>query len=77
MRFLRRHWYTVGLFVAASALCWAILGDLSRVQLILLLNFGVLLIHQFEEYGWPGGGPWIVNEATRASERPDRYAQPE
>jgi hypothetical protein len=73
MKFLRRHWYTVGLFVAAAAICWAILGDISRVQLILLLNFVVLLIHQFEEYGWPGGGPWIVNEAVRASERPDRY----
>jgi hypothetical protein len=71
--FLRRHWYTVGLLVAAAALCWVLLGNISRVQMILLLNFVVLILHQFEEYGWPGGGPWIVNEAVRESDRPDRY----
>jgi hypothetical protein len=73
MSFLRRYWYTVGLLVAAAAISWALLGDLSRVQLILLLNFVVLLIHQFEEYCWPGGEPWIMNEAMQLSDRPDRY----
>ena len=74
MSLLRRHWYTAGLLVAAAALCLALLGELSRVQVILLLNFVALIVHQFEEYGWPGGGPWIVNEVLRGpSDRPDRY----
>ena len=73
MPFFRRHWYTAGLLVAAAALCWALIGDLSRVQVILLLNFIALLVHQFEEYGWPGGGPWIMNEVIQPSDRPDRY----
>jgi len=34
--------------------------DPTRVQWILLLNVVVLLLHQFEEYAWPGGEPWIL-----------------
>jgi hypothetical protein len=44
------------------AIGWAVAGDLTRAQLILLLNFAVLILHQFEEYAWPGGEPWIINE---------------
>jgi hypothetical protein len=73
MKFLRRHWYSLGLLAGSTALFLAFLGDLSRVQQILLRNFVVLTIHQFEEYGWPGGGPWIMNEVMQPSDRPDRY----
>ena len=47
----------------------------SVLQRLLLLNFVALLIHQFEEYGWPGGGPPFVNKSAirEKSERPDRY----
>ena len=47
--------------------------SLSTVQQILLLNFGVLLVHEFEEYEWPGGLPTFMNEVVRKSDRPDRY----
>jgi hypothetical protein len=44
------------------------------VQWILLLNFVVLLLHQFEEDAWPGGEPWIINEVMQPKgRRPDRY----
>ena len=36
---------------------WAVEGDLLPVQRILLLNFAVLLLHQFEEMRWLGGSP--------------------
>lgn len=74
MRFLRRHWYSLGLPVAFIAVGWALVSDLTRVQWILLLNFVVLLLHQFEEYAWPGGEPWIINEVMQPKgNRPDRY----
>ena len=74
MRFLRRHWYNVGLAWAAIAIAWALLGSVPTVQMILLLNFAALMLHQFEEYGWPGGFPWIHNQVVMASEGPvDRY----
>jgi len=50
MRFIRRHWYNIGLAFAMLAIVWTILGDLNTIQVILLLNFVVLMLHQFEEY---------------------------
>jgi hypothetical protein len=40
---------------------------------LLLLNFVVLLVHQFEEYGWPGGFPAIMNMVLQPSPTPDHY----
>ena len=74
MSFIRRHWYNLGLAVAIVAAAWAFLGNLSMVQFILMLNFTTLLVHQFEEYAWPGGEPWIMNEVMQPKgSRPDRY----
>ncbi len=76
MRFIRRHWYTLGLPIAIAAVMWALVSDLTRVQWILLLNFVVLLLHQFEEYAWPGGEPWITNEVMQPKgSRPDRHPE--
>ena len=65
MKFVRRHWYSLGLAFGAVAVAWAFLGNLSTVQGILLLNFAVLTLHQFEEYAWPGGEPWIINDVMQ------------
>jgi hypothetical protein len=46
MQFIRRHWYNLGLPLAVVAVVWALLGHLRTVQLILLLNFVVLTLHQ-------------------------------
>ena len=74
MQSLRRHWYSVGLVWAVIAIGWAMLGRLPTVQMILLLNFATLTLHQFEEYGWPGGFPWIHNEIVAPSGGPgDRF----
>jgi hypothetical protein len=74
MRFLRRHWYILGLALAIIALAWGLMSDLTEVQWILLLNFVALPLHQFEEYGWPGGFPWIYNEVVAPSGGPpDRF----
>jgi len=76
MNFFRRHWYEVGALVAVGAAVWLVFGwhDMGVLQRLLLLNFIVLLIHQYEEYGWPGGFPWIHNEVVAPSGGPgDRY----
>ena len=58
MKFLRRHWYNIGLVIMPVSIGLAfLLPNIQTLQTILLLNFAALLIHQFEEYGWPGGGP--------------------
>ena len=65
MNFMRANWYYVGvgLFLPLAvvlALAW---GDLDTLQRLLLLSFMALLLHQFEEYAWPGGFPAVMNIA--------------
>lgn len=39
-------------------------GTLSNIQTILMFSFMALLLHQFEEYVLPGGGPVVINKAN-------------
>jgi peptidoglycan biosynthesis protein MviN/MurJ (putative lipid II flippase) len=73
MRWYLRHWYDVGLGVCIIVLACGVVIELNTIQQILLLSFAVLLLHEFEEYGWPGGMPVFMNIVMRHSERPDRY----
>ena len=63
LKFLRRHWHDIGLFSAIVAGGYLIFAwnELVLLQKLLLLNFIVVLLHQFEEYSWPGGFPAIAN----------------
>jgi hypothetical protein len=75
MTFFRRHWYEAGAVVALCtaaglALAWPDVGVLRR---LLMLNFIALLVHQYEEYGWPGGEPALMNMVIQPSPTPDRY----
>ncbi len=75
MKFLRRHWYDIGgviaiVAVAYLAIFWSQLDMLVR---LLLMSFIAILVHQYEEYGFPGGAPALLNIAMRNSDRPDRY----
>jgi hypothetical protein len=58
--------------IAAASLIIA-WNDLAFLQKLLLLNFIVVLLHQFEEYSWPGGFPAVSNIVLFSSETPDRY----
>jgi hypothetical protein len=75
MRFIRRHWYDTGPVFATIALAWLVVAGPTGLQLIVLLNLIVLFFHQLEEYHFPGGFPWIMNEAIReaGSNPADRY----
>ncbi|MBD5358242.1 MAG: HXXEE domain-containing protein [Bacteroides sp.] len=75
MKFICRNWYWIGGVIAAIALIfmfcdWSHLSDLSRFA---WFAFIIMLLHQFEEYGCPGGEPLIMNLVLRNSPRPDRY----
>lgn len=77
MDFYRRNWCFVGaiLFVALTYVM-AFWGAVyfSPIQIILIYSFMAMLVHQFEEYGVPGGFPSFMN-AIAFGERavPDRY----
>jgi Protein of unknown function with HXXEE motif len=63
LKFLRRHWHDIGLSSAIVAGAYLIFAwnELVLLQKLLLLNFIVVLLHQFEEYSRPGGFPAIAN----------------
>jgi len=75
MKLICRHWYNIGLVVALGAIAYlAVLWwQLEMLQRLLIMNFAALLIHQFEEYGFPGGEPAIMNIVLQNSDMPDRY----
>ncbi|GAA2981512.1 hypothetical protein JOD63_002635 [Microbacterium terrae] len=74
MRWFRTHWYDLGLVVGIAALVVGAIVGFKGLQLILLLNFATLLLHQFEEYRLPGGEPWILNEVSQPKGGPaDSY----
>ena len=75
MKFFRRHWYNIGLGVAVIAAIFLVLqwSSMCILQRVLLLNFIAILIHQFEEYGFPGGEPAIMNIVLQNSSTPEMY----
>jgi hypothetical protein len=61
MNFIRRNWFNIGLVFAIGTTLYLAFArdDLTILQILLLSNLIAVLIHQFEEYGFPGGFPAI------------------
>lgn len=75
LKIICRHWYNIGLVVAlaAAALLAIFWQDMPVLLRLNTISFIAMLIHQFEEYGFPGGEPMIMNLALQGSDIPDRY----
>ncbi|HEY2643727.1 MAG TPA: HXXEE domain-containing protein [Galbitalea sp.] len=76
MKFYRLHWYHVGgvLFVALAYGMAFWRDHFTEIQVILVYSFMAMLIHQFEEYAFPGGFPGIANIVMAGEKQaPDRY----
>jgi hypothetical protein len=75
MRNYRDNWFNVGALLAmAIAGVLALSGRrLSRPRLFSALNLAALMVHQFEEYGFPGYFPGMLNAGVFKSDKPDRY----
>lgn len=78
IKFLRRHWSKIGLFSAMVAGAYLIFAwnEIVLLQKLLILNFIAVLIHQFEEYSWPGGFPAVANKVFMPSLKLDRFMNP-
>jgi hypothetical protein len=73
MRFMRLHWFDVGLALAAVIGAVLLVIPLDRLSLILWLHLIALFIHQAEEYRYPGYFPGMLNTTLYTSTKPDRY----
>ncbi len=75
MKFFRRHWYDIGGIMALGAIAYLVIfwNQMDMLVRLLLMSFIAFLVHQYEEYGFPGGEPAILNMALGGSNIPDRY----
>ncbi|AJS61250.1 HXXEE domain-containing protein [Paenibacillus sp. IHBB 10380] len=75
MHILRRHWQDLGLLLAAVVSVY-ILSNwdyIAEIRVVLWLSFVSILIHQFEEYRWPGTFGGLFNVIIFKSPHPDHY----
>ena len=77
MTFWRKNWYYIGgiLFVLLAFIMglWGCYR-LDTIQIILVFSWMGMLMHQFEEYAFPGGFPIISNMAGLGEvDHPERY----
>ena len=75
MRNYRDNWFDVGAVLAMAIAGTLALSHrrLSRPRLFSALNLAALMVHQFEEYGFPGYFPGLLNAGVFKSDKPDRY----
>ncbi|RAI44365.1 HXXEE domain-containing protein [Rhodoplanes roseus] len=76
MDFYRRNWYWIGMYLFAAIAFFLGFGGnklFSDIQLILIYSFMGFLVHQYEEYGAPGGFPGIFNVVLGERDVIDRY----
>lgn len=76
MNFYRHNWYYIGgVIFVVLAFITAIFGrGWDMLLLIMVLSWMALLVHQFEEYGVPGGFPAVFNIAVLGErDVPERY----
>ena len=75
MRNYRDNWFNVGAVLAMTIAGALALSHrrLSRPRLFSALNLAALMVHQFEEYGFPGYFPGLLNAGVFKSDKPDRY----
>lgn len=75
MNLLRKYWQDIGAIVAVVVCAYLLVEypNIQEVSVILWLSFVSILIHQFEEYRWPGYFPGIFNIVIFKSAIPERY----
>ena len=53
------NWHNISVYLAGITAVLAILLPVSMVQRLLLASVSILFLHFFEEFGWPGGFPYM------------------
>jgi hypothetical protein len=73
MKFLRLHWFDLGMAMAAMTGLFILETHPGGLTLLLWVNLIALFLHQFEEYRYPGNFPGMMNKVMFSSSQPDRY----
>jgi len=75
INFFRKKWFDIGAILAVIVIKGILMyvNHMSNVSLALWMGFASLLLHQVEEYHWPGYFPEMLNKVLYKSKIPDRY----
>lgn len=71
MKKIVNNWHYISVFLAGAVALAAILVPMAAVTKLLLAAIAVLFLHFFEEFGWPGGFPWMGMKVLMNSDEPD------
>lgn len=71
MKKIVNNWHWISVFLAGAVALVAILVPMAPVTKLLLAANMVLLMHFFEEFGWPGGFPWMGIKVLMGSNEMD------
>ncbi|OWA34258.1 HXXEE domain-containing protein [Saccharibacillus sp. O16] len=75
MNILRKYWPDLGLLAAVVTVIGIAVNHrfMSELSILLWLNLVAILVHQFEEYRWPGYFGGLFNVILFRSEQPRHY----
>jgi hypothetical protein len=73
VNFLRQHWFDLGFALAGVIGLFLLTSTLTPLAWLLWVSLLALLLHQFEEYRYPGYFPGMINVVMYQSRQPDRY----
>lgn len=59
MKKIVNNWHWISVYLAGATALVAILVPMNEVTQLLLAAISLLFLHFFEEFGWPGGFPWM------------------
>ena len=65
------NWYNISVYLASATALFAILLPIGMVQKLLLTSVSILFLHFFEEFGWPGGFPYMGVKTLLGSDEID------
>lgn len=71
MKKIVNNWHWISVYLAGATALIAILVPMDEVTKLLLAANSMLFLHFFEEFGWPGGFPWMGVKVLLGSDEMD------
>lgn len=71
MKKIVNNWHWISVHLAGATALIAILVPMNEVTRLLLAAISILFLHFFEEFGWPGGFPWMGVKVLLGSDEMD------
>ena len=71
MKGIINNWHNISVYVAGAIFLIVAFFVDNQLQMVLLLSAAVLFLHFFEEFGWPGGFPFLAMKVMMGSDETD------